>query len=1484
MSFFNTLQQYVSNSVASLNISPRRFSRDNEEKAGSSGDNPILPPPHPPPLTMKMPVPTMSREAGSRSPSTVHRSSAHLLQERSKSLKAVSSQSQPPSPRKAVGGRTASLKESSTLSITVPTASGSGGGPISPSSSTAPTSAAVHSSSPVLSPHHTTGKRREPKLLPTFALLEGTRRTSWPQFAITGSGVQESDGSFFESYTALCWKQENRRLQVLREDDQPLVAQATEGDSQANSAQFISSKEMEQLYVEVLYTIRHKLGAHSAKYPHHFKEDLVHYAQTAFGVGQEYHRRCNAIASEEKPPIVVLNVTVIEAEGLEAKDPNGFSDPYCMLGIQPGCCSGNRGSADQSPQQLIQPPPDVTGSNEELTSSLPSSSSSNDQRRDSLVAMMPVERLKKHSSFRLSFKRKDPGVVTSNVVISAGGNTNQIGPSNRSSLTNASSNTISVIGSNSSNNSNSSSNSCIIHGREQRDSLHAALPAKFIRATSVKGATLNPKWNEKFRFDIDDVCSDTLHLDIWDHDDEYSVLDAVIKLNEVRGVKGLGRFFKQIAQSARSGTQDDFLGCVNIPLQEIPSTGVECWYKLGGRSQRSTIQGRIHLKLWLSTREDLGTSEEDNWTEIKQQEKLHCVFIDFEVSRFKTSPSQWTGELSQAALTILHQHAIQGDVTVLQSNVVRWIAYAGKLPDKSLHFSVLYRILNELDHQWSSFSMEPLSREEEDALAESFTAFIDYSLSCLRKIRYLFSPRLSNSSKLEYLLKCLMQLDVMRAFRRCCPFHKEIRGEIVVAIRKGAAEWFTFELQRCVPSDANLVTAINGLTVLTNRVYADLTRSLQIYDDVFQRIGNVSYFNIVYKSHMKMITHEFSSRLESIRSHFPNGTNGPSISTDGGNGAELGSAENAAPIFELNIALQDLQKFQDHVPPEELPLSHQMAALNCHDCFRVVLEQWLVVARSKALNRVRSAVELDSFTSVEPYLKHSTSAIDTTSCFYQVCDFWKQLSWPEVVSSYPFVYSLVEMITASAIVYADLIFLRIQTHGFFSEDWKMTAVVEEVYVNLNNLQHVKNALASIPQTLNVAAIVAAVDGPSTALLDVQRSPISGRSRSPSVVSGTLASPGYLMIAGGAMPVISGCVGVNSYDNSARQAFHSLLETARDHYENKLLRVAGCLAEKMRSEMKKNIFHLAWSPDSLPANEAAAPLLDCLDHILLDLQPNLLPDAFHRCVAAIWDVLLVELWAQAEVSSGDKFCKFYDRLHSALQMLLNFLHAEGKGLSLEALKCPTYQRVEEKISLHKARTEQLIDLYHVGRLSQQQQLHGSGTIEAPYGVLNIRVYFHHDSLSVEILSARDVIPLDPNGLSDPFVIVELLPRRLFPNCGEQQTTVKRRTLYPVFDECFEFPVTLEQCRQETAMLLFTVMDYDVLTANDFAGEALLSLNTVPGVAAAPQGLDTFHGLKQIDLVLMHQPNKHHPILSVLESRVWDRTAQDFAKKQRERVVS
>ena len=70
------------------------------------------------------------------------------------------------------------------------------------------------------------------------------------------------------------------------------------------------------------------------------------------------------------------------------------------------------------------------------------------------------------------------------------------------------------------------------------------LPAKYIQTTDVKKATLNPVWFEKFRLlvilslklyrftfynqiknyfissKIDNIDTDVLHLDIWDHDDE----------------------------------------------------------------------------------------------------------------------------------------------------------------------------------------------------------------------------------------------------------------------------------------------------------------------------------------------------------------------------------------------------------------------------------------------------------------------------------------------------------------------------------------------------------------------------------------------------------------------------------------------------------------------------------------------------------------------------------------------------------------------------------------------------------------------------------------------------------------------------------------------------------------------------------------------------------------------------------------------------
>lgn len=76
-------------------------------------------------------------------------------------------------------------------------------------------------------------------------------------------------------------------------------------------------------------------------------------------------------------------------------------------------------------------------------------------------------------------------------------------------------------------------------------------------------------------------------------------------------------------------------------------------------------------------------------------------------------------------------------------------------------------------------------------------------------------------------------------------------------------------------------------------------------------------------------------------------------------------------------------------------------------------------------------------------------------------------------------------------------------------------------------------------------------------------------------------------------------------------------------------------------------------------------------------------------------------------------------------------------------------------------------------------------------------------------------------------------------------------------CFKFifshsAVSMDQCRHESAMILFTVMDHDVITSNDFAGEAFLSLNSIPGVLTPfPHDINA---IDRVDLILMHQQNK------------------------------
>ncbi|XP_064213370.1 BAI1-associated protein 3 isoform X2 [Tribolium castaneum] len=1077
-----------------------------------------------------------------------------------------------------------------------------------------------------------------------------------------------------------------------------------------------AQNEKDKLYVEMLYTIANTVGAPApgGQYAH-YKEDLYLYGQRAFGMPPDRHYRMLHLAGEEKPPIVVLSVVVIEAEGLEAKDANGFSDPYCMLGIQPMAAPSSPQPQPLTPNRTLSDAcaPDMQGNH---------------------------DKLRKHHSFKLSFKRKDGRV------------------------------------------------------REQRDSIVGALPAKFIRATSVKPHTLNPKWNEKFRFDIDDINSDSLHLDIWDHDDESSVLEAVSKLNEVRGVRGLGRFFKQVCQSARQSSQDDFLGCVTIPLQDIPSTGLEGWFKLEARSQRSSVQGRIRLKMWLSTRENRGASEEDNWTELIQHESLYATFVDYELKNWNRESWTWSGDLPGPALTILHQHAVQGDLTELQTAVARFVAACRVYLKHPLDPRWMLQLLTDIESAWMNFT---LTREEEMWLAEKFTAMQERWLQQLRHHRQLF-PALHPPSlvRLEYVLRCLAYMSNMKAFWKCCPFNKEIRGEIVATLRKGTPEWFQSLKSSIMTSDEYDACFVD----FCSEVYVHLQHGLSHYHPLFEGTNGIPYFSVVFKQLDKLMSDEVIAFL---------------------NQNEHPDAAYSRLIFSVYLEVKDLATFHQNLPSGG---DHKLLLVRCHEWFEASVSCWLIVCKAKALQRVRTAVELQKPCEGDKLVKHSSSAVDVVAMFCQLRDFWRLLQWPKA-HSVPLLSQLLDCICSAALLYADISYQGLMETGYFDRMGPFK-ICDEMCMTVNNLEYVYKFVSLLENYFDFVTL-------ETIASEIQCATLTNQ-----------------------------------------------LDSTLSQFQVRIMDIIKRVGPQMQEALRKAMFHVAWSPDTLPTNQAVEPLLEYLHTHLHALNLYLLPQNFERVLYDVWEYTLSELNHQMDggTNTDEMPPMFHERLHAALELMVDFFHCEGNALSIESLHSSIFCQIEQRLQYHRTDTETLIEIFYNQRL--QEQLN---TTSSPYGSLAVRAYFNHDSLCVEVLHARDIIPLDPNGFSDPFVIIELLPHRVFPHCNEQQTNVHKKTLHPIFDECFEFSVSLEQCRSPGAMIAFTVMDHDVLTANDFAGEAFLALGSIPGVADTT-GVDNFHGLKPVELILMQQHQKNHPILQILESRVADRLAAEFVRKQRQRIAN
>merc|ERR1712227_787871 len=98
-----------------------------------------------------------------------------------------------------------------------------------------------------------------------------------------------------------------------------------------------------------------------------------------------------------------------------------------------------------------------------------------------------------------------------------------------------------------------------------------------------------------------------------------------------------------------------------------------------------------------------------------------------------------------------------------------------------------------------------------------------------------------------------------------------------------------------------------------------------------------------------------------------------------------------------------------------------------------------------------------------------------------------------------------------------------------------------------------------------------------------------------------------------------------------------------------------------------------------------------------------------------------------------------------------------------------------------------------------------------GRLRIKTQFEGNSLHVSIFEAKNLVPMDPNGLSDPYVKVKVLPD---PKSETKlKTSVIKKDLNPSWNESLTLLISDSYLSNR---LLVEVWDWDRLNTNDFMG--------------------------------------------------------------------
>ncbi|KAM9753928.1 uncharacterized protein pclob isoform 7-T7 [Menidia menidia] len=172
------------------------------------------------------------------------------------------------------------------------------------------------------------------------------------------------------------------------------------------------------------------------------------------------------------------------------------------------------------------------------------------------------------------------------------------------------------------------------------------------------------------------------------------------------------------------------------------------------------------------------------------------------------------------------------------------------------------------------------------------------------------------------------------------------------------------------------------------------------------------------------------------------------------------------------------------------------------------------------------------------------------------------------------------------------------------------------------------------------------------------------------------------------------------------------------------------------------------------------------------------------------------------------------------------------------------------------------------INKKQRQKQTEITKAPHPITGeIQLQINYDrnlgNLIVHVLQARNLVPRDNDGYSDPFVKVYLLPGRgqvmVVQNASadnKRRTKYAQKTTNPEWNQTVIYKnIHLEQLKKKT--LEVTVWDYDRSSSNDFLGEVLIDLSNTAQLDNTPRWLPLKEQSESIEHTRAHHAAQAPP---------------------------